>query len=1042
MMPDANVAAVDDPRAAVLHSGMAVCARCGEDNTASARFCQRCGASLAAPPPVEVRKTVTILFCDVVGSTAIGERSDPEAVRRVISRYFDEMQAIVEQHGGTVEKFKGDEVMAVFGVPVLHEDDALRAVRAGTAMRTRLAELHDELAERWGIRLACRIGINTGEVVAGDPGIGQTFVTGDAVNTAKRLEQAARPGEILIGTATYPLVRDAVRVGPRQRFGAHGKREPVFRFRLDHVEQTAAGVARRLDAPLVGRQAELRRLRELVDAAVRERRCAVVTVLGQAGIGKSRLARELAATLEAVTVATGRCLSYGSGITFWPLVELLGDLGGLDALAAELGDGEGAVALERLRAAVGAGEDAPSDEVFWGVRRVLERLASRRPLLLLLEDLHWAEPTMLDLVEYLAAFAGGPLVVLCLSRPDLLELRPGFGAFPAIELTQLSPAETRTLVDALGVGDPAVRDRVAAAAEGNPLFAEQLAAMVADAAPARDEPLPLPASIHALLAARLDALEPAERRTLERAAIVGKEFWHRAVADLSEAADRPAVASRLLALARKGLVAPAPARRPGEDAFRFRHALIREAAYAAVPKLVRADLHERFARWLESQADRGFGAHDEILGYHLEQAYRCRTDLAPADDAARALAEEAGRRLGAAARRALAREDAPAAAGLLRRSTALLPPGDGERPALRRMLAATLWEVGDVEAAGAEALAAADEAAARGDRLAEAYARLELPQSRHYSADPEATRAAALAAIAVFEETGEEAGLAYAWRRLASAERRAGRFGASERAAREALRHARAAGDRREESRAVDALCNSLLYGPTPVEAALAECARLLEGERIPLSMRANVLGTVAGLETMRGRFDRARAAYEEAAALFGELGLRMPLAGLTQVGVPLELAAGDPQAAEREARRGYEIIEAAGLGAIQAPLLAEALLAQARYEEAERVLGELGDRAPRLPPWQVKWRTVRARLDLAAGQPETAVERAREAVELAGATDDPTLQGEALQALAEALAAADRTGEAAGAAAEAKRRLEAKGHAAARRRRLASASP
>jgi class 3 adenylate cyclase len=1023
---------------------MAACARCGEANAATARFCQRCGEPLATHAPVlEVRKTVSILFCDVVGSTSIGERSDPEAVRRVISRYFDEMQAIVEHHGGTVEKFKGDEVMAVFGVPVVHEDDALRAVRAGMGMRRRLVELSDELESTWGIRMACRIGINTGEVVAGDPGIGQTFVTGDAVNTAKRLEQAAQPGEILIGTATYPLVKDAVRVGPRQRFGAHGKRDLVARFRLDHVDDAAAGYARRLDAPLVGRREELRRLRELVEPAVAARRPAVVSVLGPAGIGKSRLARELACSVAGMAVVTGRCLSYGSGITFWPLVELFEELGGLDAVAAELAGSDGtADAIERLRGVVGAGEAPPSDELFWAVRRILEQLAARRPLLVCLEDLHWAEPTMLDLVEYLAAFARGPLVLLCISRPDLLELRPAFARFPAVELAQLSADETRRLVDALGVDDPEVRNRVAAASEGNPLFAEQLAAMVAESPPAREEALPLPASIHALLAARLDGLEPAERRVLERAAIVGKEFWLRAVADLSDEADRPAVASRLLALARRGLVAPAPGRLAGEDAFRFRHALIREATYAAVPKLVRADLHERFARWLQAHTAYGFGAHDEILGYHLEQAFRCRTELAPADERVRALGEEAGRRLGAAARRALARDDAPAAAALLRRAVELLPAGDPERLALQRLLASTLWEVGDAEAAGSAASELLAEASALGDRPAEAHARLELPESRRYTADPEAARAAALAAVDVFGPAGDDPGLAYAWRRLASAERRAGRFGASEHAARQALRHARAAGDRREESRAVDALCNSLLYGPTQAEAALAECAGLLAGERVPPSMRANVLATIAGLEAMRGEFERARRAYKEAAHLYLELGLRMPLAGLTQIGVPLELLAGDAEAAEREARRGWELLEAAGLGAIQAPLLAEALLAQNRNEEAAAALGELGDDEPQLPPWRVKWRTVRARLDLGAGRAARAVELAEAAAAIAAATDDPTLQADALHALADALAAAGKTDRAAAAVEEARRAYEAKGHVAAARRLATAVAP
>ena len=521
---------------------MSECDRCGSPNADAARFCSACGAALPerVREGLEVRKTVTILFCDVVGSTSLGEATDPETTRRVMTRYAESMAEIVRQHGGTVERFRGDEVMAVFGVPVTHEDDALRAVRTATEMQRALAELNSELLQTWGVELACRIGINTGEVVAGDHGSGEGFVTGDAVNLAKRLEQAAEPGTILIGTATYPLVKDAVKVGPRERFSAKGKREPVARFRLDEVDADAAGYARRLDAPLVNRTKELDVLRRLVRDAFEARRCGIVTILGTAGIGKSRIARELAIELEDVAdVATGRCLPYGSGITFWPLQQLVTDLGGMEAAASVLaGTDDGAVVLERLQAVTSVADTAaPSTEVFWAVRRLLERSSERRPLLVALEDLHWAEPTMLDLVEYIAAFANGPLVLLCIGRPELLEARPSLAA-TKLDLEQLSDRETSELVEALGIEDADLLQRISATSEGNPLFAEQLAAMMADAEPS--DAIELPASIHALLAARIDSLEPAERRMLERASIVGKEFWPRALVALSARADQPA----------------------------------------------------------------------------------------------------------------------------------------------------------------------------------------------------------------------------------------------------------------------------------------------------------------------------------------------------------------------------------------------------------------------------------------------------------------------------------------------------------------------
>ena len=617
---------------------------------------------------------VTVLFCDVVGSTRLGEATDPETTRRVMSRYAQSMTEVVTAYGGTVERFRGDEVMAVFGVPVVHEDDALRAVRAGMEMQRRLAELNVELRETWGVELACRIGINSGEVVAGDPGTGDTFVTGDAVNLGKRLEQAAQPGEILIGTATYPLVKDAVRVGPIMRFRAKGKSEAVDRFRLEDVDATAAGYARRLDAPLIGRADELERLEAAIATLVGQSRCGIVGVAGPAGIGKSRLVREVVARLaDEVTVLGGRCLPYGAGITYWPLVELVRDLGGLDAAGEALESSDAAAeVIACLRTVVTQSDRIdPNDEVFWAVRRLLEALASRRPLLVCLEDLHWAEATMLDLVEYLESFSEASIVVLWDARPELLEERPSWARFALVELEPLSENETDELVSSLGVGDSGVRDRITSIAEGNPLFAEQLAVMVGESELGPADSLKLPASIHALLAARLDGLEPTERRVLERASVVGKEFWLRSIADLSSEEDRPHVGRALLSLARKGLVKPVLADFPGEDTMRFRHALVRDVAYGAIPKSVRAEAHESFAAWLQSNARGGFGDHDEIVGYHLEQAARFRQELGRPDAA---LAARAGERLGAAGRRALWRGDNLAAAGLLERAVELLRP--------------------------------------------------------------------------------------------------------------------------------------------------------------------------------------------------------------------------------------------------------------------------------------------------------------------------------------------------------------------------------
>ena len=441
------------------------------------------------------------MFMDAVGSTGAGEQADPETLRKVMSRYFEEIKGAIEHHGGTIEKYIGDAVMAVFGVPAVHEDDALRAVRAAADIRDGLAKLGHQLRGERGLAIEWRTGINTGEVVAGDAGTGQRFVTGDAVNVAARLEQAAGPAEILIGGATRRLLRDSVTVEPVEPITAKGKSEPLEAYRLVAVGSAGSEPGRRLEGPMVGRERPRRLLADAFDQVRIERVCHLFTVLGAAGVGKSRLVREFLSDIGAdATVLRGRCLSYGEGITYWPIAEVIREATGVgddeddDALAARLGalidtQHDRAKAVARLGDVLGQFDSAAGpEETAWAVRILLESVARERPVVLVLDDLHWAEPTLLDLVEHLVDWiSDAPILLICIARQELLEARPNWGGGKAyattLTLEPLNAGESRELVGELlgkvNLGEHLER-RIAGASEGNPLFVEELIGMLID----------------------------------------------------------------------------------------------------------------------------------------------------------------------------------------------------------------------------------------------------------------------------------------------------------------------------------------------------------------------------------------------------------------------------------------------------------------------------------------------------------------------------------------------------------------------------------
>ncbi len=963
-----------------------------------------------------VRKTVTVLFCDVTESTRLGETLDPETHRRVMSRYFDEMSGAIERHGGTVEKFIGDAVMAIFGVPTVHEDDALRAVRAAAEMRERLRELNRELEPMFGLTLQMRVGVNTGEVVAGDSASGHTLVTGDAVVVAKRLEEAAPPGQILIGKATYPLVRDAIDAGPLQTFPAKGKREDVPSRRLDEVRPREAGVARRFDAPLVGRRLELRLLAQELDAAERDRSCRLLTMLGPAGIGKSRLARELlGSAADRAATLTGRCLPYGEGITFWPLVDVVRSAGGEEAVRSVLGDtDEGRLAAERVLAGIGASDSSASaEEIFWGIRRYVEALAAERTLVLCLEDLHWAEPTFLDLVDYLAGWVhDAPVVILCLARPELLERRPAWSAprdnASILALEPLSDADADELLSGLAVSAE-TRARIADAGEGNPLFLEQLAAMAAEAGDEAE--LAVPPSIQAVISERLDRLPREERAVIECAAVAGKQFLRGAVVDICPSAERPSVGPALRELVRKGLVRPDLSSTERDDGFRFGHVLIRDVAYEAMPKEVRAELHERFPDWIRRNAGERSTELEEIAAYHLEQAHRYRSELGPADERTRELARRASSLLGRAGGRALDRGDMPAAVTLLERALALEEARGGNRALLLTRLGSALMKTGAFDRAGVILDDAIDHARDSGERATELRATIERQFQRSFTSPDGAAdenRRIAEAAIPELEQLDAPRSLARAWWLLSESHVIGSRWEQRARALEQAIAHARRAPNGGADVGGYGALlAQALYYGPTPVPEAIARCDELRSAAYGP-GIEAALGTTLAALHAMEGRVEQARVLYADSISAYERLGLDFSRAARSHLGAQIELLGGDPEAAERELRAANATLEAMGERGVRSTLagfLADVLCGLRKDAEAEQLVSfieETAGAADVVP--QVLWRRVRARLQARNGNADDAVTLAREAVEQAGATDYLDFRADTLVALAEVL--------------------------------------
>ena len=886
--------------------------------------------------------------------------------------------------------------MAAFGVPVSHEDDAVRAARAALDIRAGIAALNEQLVREHDVGLEVRIAFETGEVVATPTDVRQRLVTGEAVGIAAKLEQSAEAGEIVVGELAGRLIDHVAELESLGDVEIKGKREPVRAFRLVELSPVTAAFEAGTEAALVGRKRELAALRKAFKRAVDGASPRVAVVVGAPGVGKSRLAAELTRRAKGVTTLWGRCLSYGEGITYWPL---------RDAVEQAPEGTE----RDAVFAALDAETPPPAAEIALLFRLLCEAVASAGPLVLVFDDLHWAEPTFLEVIEGIADRGEGPILVVGVARDELLEDRPEFledrKNAERILLDALSLEETEALLDGLGgvILESDQRARIVEAAEGNPFFLEQLLALALEGGLVERE---VPETVQALLAARLDRLGPGERAVLERGAVIGKRFRLDDLVALLDPDAAPTAEVHIQALAARGFVTPAD-----HAEFRFRHVLVQEAVYRAAPKRLRAELHERFTdRFEERQGEFG-GDLDEFAGYHLEQAFRLRTDLGESDRRTLGLAEDAGRRLGDAGFRALKRGDMPATVNLLDRAIALLPAQDETRHELMCELGIAQNAAGDSEAAAATLFDAIAGSEHKGQRRVELRARIEAAYLSLLTEPEGAARdllTLAEGAVPTFEALEDARGLARAWLLIGYV--RGGMHGdhaAWQEAEERALVYYRSTAF--PPATCLGQIAAAIYWGPTPVSSGIERCTELLDDQTIGHIGRAAVIPYLGGLNAQVGRLSQARDLVREAERTYEELGAAG--AGVVQCGTvkaDIELLAGDFPAAERTLREQCEFFERAhdrNHLAVRAAKLADAIHRQGRPDEADHWAGvsranaASDDQSTRLILGLVEAKLLAGRGGLAEGR-----ELAEEIVRLADSTDGLNQIASARLALADVL--------------------------------------
>jgi class 3 adenylate cyclase/tetratricopeptide (TPR) repeat protein len=887
------------------------------------------------------RKLATVLFVDLVGSTELVAESDPEVARRRVTQFFELVSGSIAAHGGIVEKFAGDAVMAAFGVPRAHEDDAERALRAALEIQGAVGELGVE----------CRIGIEAGEVVIADAD--STFATGQAVNAAARLQQVAAPNEILVGSTAHRLAGHTVDFESAGKHDLDGFAEPVEVWRALIAYGRNGRPVGALSVPIVGREAELELLQNTFERTVRDRRAHLVTIYGEPGVGKSRLAREFVAGLDGAMALKGRSLPYGQGITYWPLAEMVKAWAGIadddhaDVAREKLVEScEDEAVADLLALALGLLEapetDRSQQEIAWAAREWAEQLAANQPLVLNFEDVHWAEEPLLRLIEHLAASVrDAPLLILCLARPELIETFPTWGGGRVrgvtIELGALNRHDAEELVDALLAGltlPPEQRREVLDKTEGNPLFVEEMVRLLAEGT---DGELPIPDTVQTLIAARIDGLPHAAKLVLQHAAVIGRVFWRSALAPVSEKVED--VDLVLEELVRRDFLVPEPRSSiTGEEAFRFKHILIREIAYAGVGKADRAELHAAFAAWLHG---RGVEELVEIRAYHLDRAVTLLGELdGKAPDA---LVHETASALEVAGVRAVAREANRAGRKLLLRAVELEPTLERRFQAAR-----AAWRLDDIPAVAVEMERVRAEARGAGDRRIEGRAIIALGEVTAFrDSDLLVARKLIEEGLSLLEPD-DLIGRFDALKQLSAFGLWVGNQEKSLWYAQEAFAVARRAGRKDLMGWAAKSLASAYLWASNldRAEEAAAEALRLAEetGGIVPRGHALSMLGQV---EEFRGNADAAAGMYQTSIALFAEAGAVLDQGAKLNHLAELVMHGGDDERAEelvREAIRLLKPLGDRGYLCESQRLLAEILVKRGNVEEAERYAREALD--------------------------------------------------------------------------------------------------